>query len=81
MIGENDLDLLAVDRPAGILGRQTGRDHRTLPGQIGIHARLIVQHADLDGIAASLGVGASEAEHGRQCGPEHDAHKDVSRFV
>ena len=61
VIAADHVDLPALLGEAGILDRHLDRDHRIGAADIGIKARHVVQHADLDGLV--LGVG--RARRGR----------------
>ena len=48
MIREDDLDLHALRRGAEVLHGHPCRQHRALPREVRVEARLVVQHTDLD---------------------------------
>ena len=54
MVGIDDLDRLAEHGAAEILHRHACGHHRAGTAQIGIEARLIVEHADLHDIIGNL---------------------------
>ena len=50
MIAADDVDLPALLGQAGILDRHLDRDDRIGAADVGVEARHVVQHADLDGL-------------------------------
>ena len=54
VVGADDLDLHALGGGAEILDRHAGGDHRALAAQVGVGARHVVHHADLDGAVGIL---------------------------
>ena len=78
VIGEHQLDRLAEHLAAHLLDREArGRDG-ALAGQVGIDARQVVEHADLDDVVTDLGQGrkrgtgreAENESHGSKNGPK-----------
>ena len=67
VIGREDLDLHALFRGTEILDRHARGDHRALPREVGVEARLVVQHADPDHAVGHLGVSRAGGESHRCC--------------
>ena len=69
VIGGHDLDRRLAHLAAEVLNRHLCGYHRTLAGEIGIEARLVVEHADLDHVARHLGmrrrVGGNNGDSGQ----------------
>ena len=63
VIAADDVDLPALGAQAGILHRHLDRGHRIGAADVGIEARHVVQHADLDGLVVGEG-GCGKAESG-----------------
>jgi hypothetical protein len=79
VIGEHDLDGHAVDAAAEILDRHPGREHGALPGEIGVEARLVVEHPDLDLVVGHRGRcragNERQGRHAREQIPDpHEPH-------
>ncbi len=68
MIGRHDLDPEASLGRAEILDRQAGSDHRPLAGEVGVQARLVVQHANLDDAVGNLGLRPACGQSEGDCG-------------
>ena len=56
VIGTDHLDVLAKDLAAEILHRQAGSSHGTGPAVVGIDARHVGEHTDLDHVARELAL-------------------------
>jgi len=67
-IGLDQLDLFAADRAAGLVDRHLRRDHRARAVDVGIEARHVGQHADLDDIVGDLRPGRRERRQHQQNG-------------
>jgi hypothetical protein len=61
VVGDGDLDRLAEHRTAGILDRHARRNRRAGTAQVGIEARLIVEHTDFDNVVGDLTARARRA--------------------
>ena len=71
MIGEDDLDRFAQYFAAEILDRHADRRDAARPSEVGIDARHVVEHRDLDRVIGNLGLGRAGEE--RQDGrTEHE---------
>jgi hypothetical protein len=70
VIGRDHLDRLALDLAAVVGDRHFDRGQRALAGGVGIKARHVREHADLDHVVGDLGVSGA-----RQCG-EREAGRD-----
>ena len=71
VVGGDDLDLQALLGGLEVLDGHAGGDHRALPGEIGVEARLVVEHADLDDAVGDLRERGSGREgQGRERGDE-----------
>ena len=69
VIAAHDVDLPALLEQAGILDRHLDRDHRIGAADVGVKARHVVQHADLDGLVLrKCGRGEAYAGNGDQRG-------------
>jgi hypothetical protein len=64
MVAAEDVDGPAFFRQAGILDCHLDRGHRIGAADVGIQARHVIQHADLDGLVLRQ-RGSSEAQSGR----------------
>ncbi|MGY2935405.1 hypothetical protein ACVWZ6_005007 [Bradyrhizobium sp. GM6.1] len=63
MVAADDVDLPALLEQAGILDRHLDRDHGVRATDVGIEARHVVEHADLDSLVLSEG-GCGKTEGG-----------------
>ncbi len=79
VVGGDDLDLVAALLDAGILDRQLGRHHRTGAGQVGIEARHVGQHADLDQVVRNLRLRRAERQGRRDRHAQHRAFECIHR--
>jgi hypothetical protein len=61
VVGDGDLDRLAEHRTAGILDRHARRNRRAGTAQVGIEARLIVEHTDFENVVGDLTARARRA--------------------
>jgi hypothetical protein len=71
VVATDDVDLPALGDEAGILDRHLDRGNRIGTADVGIEARHVVQHADLDGLVLGLVLGQCwrrEAECGKRHG-------------
>ena len=73
MIGNGDLDRLAKYGAAGILDRHACGDRRAWASQVGIEARLIVEHADFDDVVGDL---TARARHAAECTGKNRKKRD-----
>ena len=60
VVRRDDFDVEALLRGTEIFDRHARRDHRTFAGKVGIHARAVIEHAELD--VDVLGEGAPRAQ-------------------
>src|SRR5690606_36047466 len=68
MVTEDDLDLVvALVGLAVILDRLTGRPHRALAREVGVHTGLVVEHANLDDAVRELHVRRCRGHAGSSC--------------
>ena len=65
VIGGDDLDLHAFFRGAEVFHCHARRDHRALPREVRVEARLVVQHADLDDAIRDLRLGSAHGKSHR----------------
>ena len=78
VVGGDDLDLEALVLGREVLDRHLRGDHRARAAQVGVEARLVVQHPDLDHAARDLRVRRSRSE--RQCGRGRQCLQFESHF-
>ena len=61
VVGRDDLDLEAALLDAGILDRHLRGGDRARAGEVGVEARHVGQHADLDDVVGDLRLRARDA--------------------
>src|SRR5215471_1629437 len=72
MVSEDDLDLQSLGGGAEVLNGHAGGDHRALAGQVGVKARLVVEHTDLDDAVGNL-RGGRAGEQGQNADEGHNS--------